>query len=87
MKTTKLIPGHFYSFNDRGEVHIGQYIGRQRGFECCVCGKGANAYTFNLWNSERDYETWGYGPAHMPCIWEDFGEPKDDGVIIDRYYN
>lgn len=40
------------------DVHIDYYLGRQRGFECCVCNKGTNAYTFNIWSSSTDYETW-----------------------------
>lgn len=54
----KLIQNHWYKFNDQGEIHIGYFLGRQSGFECCVCGKGGNAYTFNIWNSNVDYETW-----------------------------
>lgn len=38
----KLIGSHWYKFNDRGKVHIGYYVGRQRGFYCCVCGKTLN---------------------------------------------
>ena len=66
----KLIKGRWYKFNDRGEIYTGQYIGKQEGFECCVCGKGHNAYTFNIWNSDSDYETWGYGKEHLPQIIE-----------------
>ena len=62
----KLIQNHWYKFNDNGEIHIGYFLGRQPGFECCVCGKGTNAYTFNIWNSDIDYETWGYGKEHLP---------------------
>lgn len=78
----KLIADHWYKFNDRGEIHIGYYYGRQSGFECCVCGKGGNAYTFNIWNSTTDYETWGYGKEHLPEILEDLGECS--GVIVDE---
>lgn len=53
----KLVRNHWYKFNDRGEVHIGYYLSRQRGFDFCVCGKGSNAYTFNIWNISTDYET------------------------------
>lgn len=69
----KLIENHWYKFNDRGDVYIGYYLGRQKGFECCVCNKGTNAYTFNIWNSSTDYETWGYGKEHLPEIIEDLG--------------
>ena len=61
-----------------GQVVLAQYMGRQRGFECCVCGKGCNAFTFNVFhhgmcgdandvnNIDPDnYETWGYGPNHI----------------------
>lgn len=58
-----------------GKEVLAQYIGRQKGFECCVCGKGCNAYTFNIFHTdniedidpdtEQDYETWGYGPTHI----------------------
>lgn len=78
----KLIENHWYKFNDRGEEHIGYYCGRQKGFECCVCGKGVNAYTFNIWNSPNDYETWGYGKEHLPVIIEDLGERI--GLIFDK---
>ena len=44
--------------------------------KCCVCGKGCNARIFNVWymaNGNIDYESWGYGPKHMPLIIEDLG--------------
>ena len=78
----KFIENHWYKFNDRGETHIGYYIGRQQGFECCVCGSGSNAYTFNIWHSPSDYETWGYGGEHLPKILEDLGERP--GLIYDE---
>ena len=82
MAAKKLIAGHWYKFNDRGEIHIGQYVGRQQGFECVVCGKGGSAYTFNLWYSENgDYETWGYGKEHMPEILEEVGGVDD--IVLD----
>lgn len=61
---------------------FGYYVGRQRGFDCCVCGKGSNAYTFNIWNSSTDYETWGYGQEHLPKIIEDLG--IHEGIIPDK---
>lgn len=76
----KLVIGHTYKFNDRGEEHIGQYTGADNEFECCVCGKGHKAKCFNIWNSENDYETWGYGANHMPEIIEDLGTE----VILDK---
>lgn len=74
---------HWYRLKDREDICVGQYIGRQKGFECCVCGKGSNAYTFNIWNSETDYETWGYGKEHLPIIVEDLG--LQEKVIINVY--
>lgn len=76
--------GNWYKFRDPNlGVHIGQYMGKQEGFECCVCGKGHNAYTFNIWYAAGDfnYETWGYGKEHLDVI-EDLG-PSDD-VILDK---
>lgn len=76
MAKIKLVADHFYRFNDRGEEHIGQYTGTDNEFECCVCGKGHKAHCFNIWyaiNGGADYETWGYGPSHMPQILEDLG--------------
>jgi hypothetical protein len=83
MGSIKLVTGHWYKFNDRGEVHIGQYVGRQSGFECIVCEKGCNAFTFNIWyNTDGDYETWGYGREHMPEILEEVGGIND--IILDN---
>ena len=79
----RLKVGHWYKFNDRGEEHTGQYTGRDQGFECCVCDKGCRAYTFNLWHSDADWETWGYGPNHLPTIIEDLGDLGND-VIVDE---
>lgn len=74
--------GHFYKFNDRGHVAIGQYTGTEGGFECIVCRKGNKAKCFNLWYDQNGYETWSYGNEHMPEILEDLGEPE--GVIINE---
>lgn len=77
----KLEINHWYRFMEPDDnVYVGQYVGRQKGFECCVCGKGSNAYTFNIWNSETDYETWGYGKEHLPKILEDLG--NYEGIIV-----
>ena len=83
MKNARLKTGNWYKFKEsNGNVHVGQYIGRQPGFECCVCGKGCNAKTFNIWYDERGgYETWGYGNDHLPEILEDLGNL--DNVVID----
>ena len=83
MKKTSLKTDHWYKFKEQsGEVHIGQFLGRCEGFECCVCGKGENAYCFNIWYCKEDYETWGYGKEHMPEILEDLGTSEE--VIVDR---
>ena len=76
----KMRAGHWYRFNDRGNEYVGQYMGRQDGFECCVCEKGCKAHTFNIWYCKQDYETWGFGNDHMPQIIEDLGEQAE--VII-----
>ena len=76
----KLIGNHWYRFNDRGNKVIGQYTGRDQGFECCVCDKGCKAHTFNIWYNENGYETWGFGTNHLPQILEDLGEQEE--VII-----
>lgn len=82
----KLRLEHFYKIKDSyGEVAIAKYMGRQEGFECCVCHKGNNAYTFNIYayddetleqakenEKNGNYETWGYGKEHMPEILEEF---------------
>ena len=79
---TKMKVNHWYKFNDRGEEYIGQYIGTEQGFECCVCNKGCKAHTFNIWYSSDGWETWGFGPSHMPKIIEDLGESEE--VIISK---
>ena len=75
-----MIVGHWYKFNDRGREYIGQYTGRDQGFECCVCDKGCKAHTFNIWYDQNGWETWGFGPKHMPTIIDDLGE--QDEIII-----
>lgn len=77
---TRLKANHFYKFNDRGELHIGQYTGTDNEFECCVCGKGHKAKCFNIWYDSEGYETWGFGDKHMPEILEDLGEE----LVLDR---
>ena len=83
MPEIKLIENHWYKFISQ-EVgsHIGQYTGRNQGFECCVCGKGCKAHTFNIWYDKIGWETWGFGDKHLPKIIEDLGE--QDEVIIDN---
>ena len=84
MGKTNLKKDHWYKFKDElGNTSIGQFVGRQEGFECCVCQKGNNAYCFNIWYDENGgYETWGYGREHLPEIIEDLG--KRDEVILDN---
>lgn len=84
MTKIRLTENHWYRFAEQdGSIHIGQYTGRDQGFECCVCGKGCKAYTFNIWHSEDgDYETWGFGPSHLPKIISDLGNLDD--VVIDE---
>ena len=71
-----MVVRHWYRFADRGETHVGLYMGRQKGFECMVCGCGHNAHTFNIYHSDEwnDYETWSYGTEHLPTVIEDLGE-------------
>ena len=76
----QLVGNRWYRFNDRGSIYTGQYTGTDQGFECCVCGKGCKAHTFNIWHSSTDYETWGFGKNHLPVIIEDLGE-QDDVII------
>lgn len=83
MDKTTLHDGNWYKFKDSyGGVHTGQYMGRQGGFECCVCGKGCKAHTFNIWYDEQGgYETWGFGNNHLPDILEDLG--PSESVMLD----
>lgn len=76
----KMKTNHWYKFNQDGNEYIGQYTGTEQGFECCVCGKGCKAHTFNIWYCKDNYETWGFGPNHMPKIIEDLGESSE--III-----
>ena len=71
---------HWYKLNDRGQIFIGQYIGRQKGYVCCVCDKGCNAHMFNVFYNEDEYESWGFGNDHMPEIIDDLG--TSDEIII-----
>lgn len=78
----KLINNHWYKFKTEGYEHVGQYIGREQGFECCVCNKGCKAHTFNIWyDPAGGWETWGFGTNHLPEIIEDLGEQEK--ILID----
>ena len=81
----RLVENCWYRFNDRGNVHIGKYIGRQKGFDCIVCHKRTNAYAFNVWSSHKDYETWGFGKEHLPEIIDDLGETSYT-ILDDHIY-
>lgn len=63
------------------EPVLSQYMGQERGFECCVCCKGNNAHCFNIFNNldEYDnctYQTWPYGREHMPKIIKELTREK-----------
>lgn len=80
--------GNFYRIKDaHGTEAIGEYMGRQEEFGCCICYQGNHAYTFNIYgypgetldNVKRryevgSYETWGYGKEHLPEILKDYGK-------------
>ena len=68
MKKITFLPG-VNKYEIQGETVYAEYIGRQKGFECCVCGKGCNAYTFNILHGVI-----GPGPAKDP--FEDLGRNK-----------
>lgn len=80
----KFIKGHWYQVKDAfGDEWVGQYLGRQKDCICCVCVKGDNAHSFNVWHSllySSDYETLSFGTEHLPTIIKDYGNP--DGVIF-----
>ena len=77
----KLVEGNWYRFAFDGGEYVGQYMGREQGFECCVCGKGCKAHEFNIWyNKDGGYETWGFGADHLPKILEDIG--VSENIII-----
>lgn len=67
--------GKYYKFIYAGLLHITQYVGREKGFNCCVCGKGENAYCFNSFNTLEQYnngayETFSFGKEHLPKLIE-----------------
>lgn len=79
-------PKGVHEYVIQGEQVFAEYMGRQNGFECCVCGKGCNAYTFNIlhgttyeeavdrYYNHDDYETWGFGRQHI-----------EDAVLLKAY--
>ena len=78
MAQVKFLDGvHKYIIN--GDEEYAEYMGRQKGFECCVCGNGCNAYTFNILHGKTateaienykkgDYETFGFGENHLDHV-------------------
>lgn len=69
-------PKGIHQYIIEGNEYYAEYMGRQNGFECSVCGKGCNAFTFNILHGSTyeeavenykndDYETWGYGRQHI----------------------
>lgn len=91
MAQIRLTAGNWYKIREAdGTERIGQYYGREEGFECVVCGKGHNAYAFNFWyegkrqddgTAFQDYQTWAYGREHLPTILEKVGGIDD--LILD----
>lgn len=99
MEKIKLIPGHCYRLHGEYKtVHgfktakpdifdfIGYYMGREEGFDCIVCGKGDNAFGFNVYQGDLEhptkkqvedyidnigYETFTFGKEHMPEVIEE----------------
>lgn len=78
-------PKGIHKYSILGEDVYAEYIGRQKGFECCVCGKGENCFTFNILHGKTyfeaannylkgDYETWGFGRNHI-----------EENVILTEY--
>ncbi len=80
MKRLKL--GMVYKIKDlHGFIGYGVYMGCQKDFECCICGKGHNVKTFNILHGDTiqeglknidndNYETFGYGNEHLPELEE-----------------
>lgn len=67
--------GKIYKFNYKGLELKGEYMGREEHFECLVCGKGCNAYCFNVFNTLEEYangmyETFSFGKEHLPKLEE-----------------
>jgi len=69
----QLFPSGIIRIKVNGVVHNAEYMGRQKGFECCVCHQGRNCFTFNIFNNEEEYkngqyETWGFGREHLNAV-------------------
>ena len=72
-KETGFKKGRFYKCFDAHftSTFIGEYIGKEEGYECMVCHKGNSAYGFNIYYSDKannvlGYETFFYGKEHLP---------------------
>jgi ribosomal protein L21E len=69
-----LFPKGIIQVEINGMVHKAEYMGRQEGFECSVCGKGGKCYTFNILHGdeksyyEGNYETLGFGREHLDHV-------------------
>lgn len=67
--------GNYYEFEYKGYKCKAQYVGREKNFECMVCGKGCNCYCFNVFNTLEElnndiYETFSFGKEHLPKLEE-----------------
>lgn len=84
MANTRMRTGHWYKMKDRGQTFIGQYMGTECGFPCCVCEKGYKAKVFNIYYEAEEgaYQSWGFGAEHMPELLEDLGD--GDQIIVDK---
>ncbi|MNW42243.1 hypothetical protein D3C74_293960 [compost metagenome] len=68
-----LFPSGIIKVEIDGAQRLGEYMGRQDGFECVVCGKGEKCFTFNLFDNEAEYakgnyETLGFGRNHLNYV-------------------
>lgn len=69
----KKYPDEIFEAEYDGVRYFAQYIGRQRGFECMVCGEGENCFTFNVSGDAEslkngNYETFGFGASHIDAF-------------------
>lgn len=65
--------GKYYVFEFRGHIYKAQYMGREKNYQCLVCGKGENAHCFNVFNTVEEYnngqyETFSFGTEHLPKV-------------------
>jgi hypothetical protein len=71
----QLFPKGIIKIEVDGKKYLAEYMGRQKDFECIVCGKGEICFTFNILHGTIDeyynnanYETWGYGRNHLDHV-------------------